>query len=287
MDSRRNGMTTLRERNALLVYFVIACVPPWIGWSLVVFGFIPEGSPFSGPIFLTGESVSVAGLFGTFCAQGRAGVVRLLRVAFQVKVPVHWWLFAFLVPLLSISSAGVLYLTPQPASSFQTLGSSTAWHTRALDTVSFRSSRGRIWMAWLLVASICRTILGGARMLFRGYPLGPLALATFLQGHSQIAGGGTLLLLANVISLSFLVGTVYLRTNSLVLAMIAHWSSNAAQTLVGVMLPGLPGDILNVTSFKWCVVVALGVAAAITIPLLRVGVPYGTSPQRKYARSVC
>ena len=281
-------MTTLRERNALLVYFVIACVPPWIGWSLVVFGFIPEGSPFSGPIFLTGESVSVAGLFATFCAQGRAGVVRLLRDALRVKVPVHWWLFAFLVPLLSISSAGVLYLTlhNQPVvfkpSALLLLG------TPGLLIPFLFGPLGEEfgWRGFLLPRFVERFSAVPA-CFFVGILWALWHWALFYKAIAKSPAEELFFLLANVISLSFLVGTVYLRTNSLVLAMIAHWSSNAAQTLVGVMLPGLPGDILNVTSFKWCVVVALGVAAAITIPLLRVGVPYGTSPQRKYARSVC
>jgi membrane protease YdiL (CAAX protease family) len=68
--------------------------------------------------------------------------------------------------------------------------------------------------------------------------------------------------------LSFLVGTVYLRTRSLLLAMLTHWSTNAAQTLIGKLLPGLPDSALNTVAFKWCLLGVLGASALSTIPIL-------------------
>jgi hypothetical protein len=102
----RNPLT----RNVLLLYFVIACVPPWIGWSLLVFGVVPQNSPLSGPMFLTGESASLAGLIATFLAQGPKGVTGLLRQAVRVNQPVQRWLFALIVPQILYVAAGMLYL---------------------------------------------------------------------------------------------------------------------------------------------------------------------------------
>lgn len=263
-------MTTVCERKALLVYFVIACVPPWIGWSLLVFGFIPEGSPLSGPIFLTGESVSVAGLVATSCAQGRGGVVRLVRNTLRVKVPVHWWLFAFLVPLISFTGAGVLYLAlhRQPVvfrpSALMMLG------TPALLIPFLFGPLGEEfgWRGFLLPRFVERFSAVPA-CLFVGILWALWHWPLFYKGIIRSPAEELFFLLANVTSLSFLVGAVYLRTNSLLLAMVTHWASNAGQTLVTALLPGLPADALNVGSFKWCVMVLLAVAAATTIPLLR------------------
>jgi membrane protease YdiL (CAAX protease family) len=263
-------------------YFVIACVPPWIGWSLLVFRVVPEGSPISGALFLTGESVSVAGLVATFWAQGRAGVVRLLRDALRVKVSAQWWLFACLVPLISFIGAGVLYLAlhNQPVvfrpSALLMLG------TPALLIPFLFGPLGEEfgWRGFLLPRFVKRfsavpaCFFVGTLWALWHWPL-------FYKAIIKSPAAELFFLLANVTSLSFLVGAVYLRTKSLLLAMISHWSSNAAQTLVSALLPGLPADTLNVASFKWCVVVLLAVAATMTLPLLRTGISYETSPQRK------
>ena len=94
----------------MLLYFLIACIPPWIGWSILVFGPIPQNSWLSSAIFLTGESVSLAGLVATFTVQGRKGVSRPLKEAGHVNVPIRWWLYALLVPRIWFVSAGIVYL---------------------------------------------------------------------------------------------------------------------------------------------------------------------------------
>jgi uncharacterized protein len=104
-------MTDSRPRNALVLYFLIACIPPWIGWSLLVFGVLPQNSPLAGLMFLTGEAASLAGILATSVLQGRKGISRLLKEAVHVNVPVRWWLYALLVPTICYISAGIIYLS--------------------------------------------------------------------------------------------------------------------------------------------------------------------------------
>ena len=61
-------------------------------------------------MFLTGESVSLAGLVATFIAQGHKGVSRLLKEALHVNAPIRWWLYALLFPQIWFVSAGIVYL---------------------------------------------------------------------------------------------------------------------------------------------------------------------------------
>ena len=256
-------------RNAFFLYFLIACIPPWIGWSLLVFGVIPQNSPLSGPMFLTGESASLAGFVATFVAQGGKGVLRLLTQAVHVKVPVRWWLYALLVPPIWFVSAGVVYLSLharpivfKPSALlalgtptllvpflFGPLGEEFGWRGFLLPRFVERFSVlpacflvGIIWSAW-------------------HWPL-------FYKGIIESPAQEIFFLFANITGLSFLIGTVYLRTRSLLLAMLMHWSTNAAQTLIGKLLPGLPDSAPGSAAFRWCVLGVLTLLVISTVPVL-------------------
>jgi membrane protease YdiL (CAAX protease family) len=90
----------------------------------------------------------------------------------------------------------------------------------------------------------------------------------FYKGIIKAPAQEIFFLFANITALSFLVGTVYLRTRSLLLAMLTHWSTNAAQTLIGKLLPGLSNNALNSVAFKWSLLGVLGLSALSTIPIL-------------------
>jgi len=65
--------------------------------------------------------------------------------------------------------------------------------------------------------------------------------------------------------MSILIGTVYLRSGSLLLAMLLHWHINGVRDISGQVFPGLPeGDDL----LQWCGVGANLLAALLTIPAL-------------------
>jgi uncharacterized protein len=265
----RENMTDSRLRNALLLFFLIACIPPWIGWSLLVFGVVPQNSPLSGLLFLTGEAASLAGLLAAYVLQGRKGISVLLMAAIHVNVPVQWWFYALLIPPIWFVSAGILYLLLHSAPIVFNPSAFLALGTPALLVPFLFGPLGEEfgWRGFLLPRSVEKfsavpaCFLVGIIWSVWHWPL-------FYEGIIQSPTQEIFFLFANITALSFLVGTVYLGTRSLLLAMLTHWSTNAAQTLIGKLLPGLPDNALNTVAFKWCLLGVLGLSALATIPIL-------------------
>jgi membrane protease YdiL (CAAX protease family) len=232
-----------RTTFALAAFFIPAFVLPGIGWSLVSFGVVPQTSPLAILLWLTGWSVSIAGIAATWIAEGRGGAVRLLREAVRVRAPVQWWLFALLVPLAIPFGAAILLLLLK--------GEPVVLHPSALlGLVSpavlapflfgpFGEEFG--WRGFLLPRAAQRF----------GAPLACLVVGVIWAAWHWplyvpiVAGSETpvrqaIALVAGVTGGSFLVGAVYLRTKSLLLAMVAHWSFNAGPQIVGQLVAGLP-----------------------------------------------
>lgn len=262
-------MTDSRARNALFLFLVIACIPPWIGWSLMVFGVIPQNSPLSGAMFLTGESASVAGFLATFITHGRKGVLRLLSEAVRVNAPIQWWLYALLVPLIWFVGAAILYLVLHAKPVAFEPSALLALGTPALLVPFLFGPLGEEfgWRGFLLPRFVERfsalpaCFLVGIIWAVWHWPL-------FYKGILKSPVEEIFFLFANITGLSFLVGAVYLRTKSLLLAMLMHWSTNATQALIGKLLPGLPDNALNATGYRWCVLGMLSLAVLATIPVL-------------------
>jgi membrane protease YdiL (CAAX protease family) len=252
-----------------VLFFLIACIPPWIGWSLLVFGVVPQNSPLSGLMFLTGEAASLAGIIATSALQGRKGISRLLKEAVHVNVPVRWWFYGLLVVPICYISAGVVYLSLHATPIVFEPSALLSLGTPALLVPFLFGPLGEEfgWRGFLLprfvekFSALSACILVGLIWSVWHWPL-------FLRGILKAPTQEIFFLFANITALSFLVGTVYLRTRSLLLAMLTHWSANAAQTLIGKLMPGLPGDALNTVAFKWCLLGVLGLSALSSIPIL-------------------
>ena len=253
----------------MLLFFLIACIPPWIGWSLLVFGVVPQNSPLAGVMFLTGEAASLAGLIATSVLEGRKGVARLLTQAVHIKVPVAWWLYALLVPQIWFVTAGIVYLLLHDSPIVVKPSALLALGTPALLVPFLFGPLGEEfgWRGFLLPRFVERfsalpaCFLVGVIWSAWHWPL-------FYKGIIQSPAQEIFFLFSNITGLSFLVGTVYLRTRSLLLAMLMHWSSNAAQSLIGKLLPGLPDDALNSLAFKWCSLGVLAVCVLASVPIL-------------------
>ena len=97
------------DTKALVCFFLIACIPPWIGWSLLRFGVLPSDGPWPA-LYLTGWGASAAGLVATYMEEGALGVRRLLREAVRFRVPFRWWLFVLFVPHLASGVMALLYV---------------------------------------------------------------------------------------------------------------------------------------------------------------------------------
>jgi membrane protease YdiL (CAAX protease family) len=256
------------DPRSFVSFFLIACVPPWVGWSLLRFGVLPSDGPWQA-LYLTGWGASAAGLIATYMEEGALGVRRLLGEAVRVSVVVRWWLFVLFVPVLASAGSVLLYV-----------GLSG-------NVVGFKPSS----ILGLLAPSMLITFfLGpfGEEFGWRGYLLPRLAKelsvlpAVLLVGviwaiwhwpllyQSVVAAPGRELatVIVGVTSMSVLIGTVYLRSGSLLLAMLLHWNINASRDISGLVFPGLPEGSDHL--LQWCGVGAILLVAALTIPALLV-----------------
>jgi membrane protease YdiL (CAAX protease family) len=246
--------------RALLLFFVIACIPPWVGWSLLTFGVVPQKAPYAPLLYITGWGCSVGGLVATYAREGRGGVRRLLGQAVRVNVPVLWWLYVLIVPVAMQTGVALV--------SFAFARVPIAIHPAALLSLAtpallFPFLFGPLgeefgWRGFLLPYLVGRLpvlpaclIVGVAEALWHW----PLA-------YHQMAP-----LVWYAVCGSFMLAAVYLRTKSVLLAMIMHWNFNSMGQLSPNLFPGVPaGDSSVVVGLG--VLSVMGAFAALAIPSL-------------------
>jgi uncharacterized protein len=256
------------DTRALLLFFLVACIPPWIGWSLLTFGVVPQHAPYAPLLYITGWGASIGGLVATYTSEGLGGVQRLLGQAVRVGVPVRWWLYVLLVPpalqscvaLLSFAFAGkpvamdpaVLLSLATPAMLipflFGPLGEELGWRGFLLPRFVQRFS---VLPACLIVG-----------VTWAGWHW-PLAY----QAIVQAPGREIVSRVWAITCMSFMIAAVYLRTKSLLLAMIMHWNFDSVLQLSPNLFPGVPaGD--SSALVQWGGLSVLALFAALTVPAL-------------------
>ena len=255
------------DSKALVAFFLIACVPPWIGWSLLRFGVVPSTGAWQ-MLYLAGWAASAAGLVATRVEQGAPGVRRLLREAVRFAVPIRWWLFVLFVPVLAICITALLYVVVsgngvgfEPASFVQCVapgalatfmlgpfGEEFGWRgyllprfVRKMGTVSALLAVGVIWGAWHWP------------LLYQSVTAAPVRELVTIS--------------AGIAYMSVVIGTVYLRTGSLFLAMLLHWNINGMRDIAGQVFPGLPAG--SDPLLQWCSFGANALVAILTILALK------------------
>jgi len=262
-------MTEARAKHLLLLYLAIACIPPWIGWSLLTFGLVPEHAPYVPLLYITGWGASIGGLVATYANEGRGGVRRLLGQAVHAIVPIRWWLYALLIPPLWFVGAGIFYLVLHGQPIVFKPSALLALGTPALLAPFLFGPLGEEfgWRGFLLprfvekYSAVPACFLVGVIWATWHWPL-------FYKAMVKSPAKEIFFVLANIIGMSFLIGVVYLRTKSLLLSMIMHWCINAMQLVAVKLLPGLPDNALNDTSLSWIGLGVLTFLVALSMPKL-------------------
>jgi membrane protease YdiL (CAAX protease family) len=260
-DGGRPG--TKRGDRALGAYFLIACIPPWIGWSLLSFGVVSPHAPYAPLLYLTGWCASLGGIIAAGISQGRAGIGRLLRNAVRAAVPVRWWLYALLVPPALFSCAALLLLVlagePVRVDPSALLQLATPAALLPFFLGPFGEEFG--WRGFLLPALTQRIsvlpaclIIGVVEAIWHW----PIEYQVLLQFPGLVWAATCM---------SFMMGAVYLRTRSLLLAMIMHWSFNGSLLVVLNLFPGAL-RLANAPAAKWPVAGILALGAVLSAPIL-------------------
>jgi membrane protease YdiL (CAAX protease family) len=254
------------EMRPRIWFFLIACVPPWIGWSLLRFGVVPSSGAWQA-LYLTGWAASAAGLIATYMEEGAAGVRRLLREFVRFSVPLRWWLFVVIVPIVAVVGGILLYVAVSG------------------NGVGFAPSQ---LLALVAPSMLVTLLLGpfGEEFGWRGYLLPRLAkefsaLAAVLivgmiwaiwhwpllsyDNFAAAPGRQVAIFVVGATYMSLVIGTVYLRSGSLLLAVLMHWWINNVRDIADRVFPGLPeADPL----LQWCAIVANLAVAAVAAPAL-------------------
>jgi uncharacterized protein len=254
------------ETKALVYFFLIACIPPWIGWSLLRFGVVPADGPWQA-LYLTGWSASAAGLIATHIQDGPRGVGRLLRRAVRFAVPIRWWLFVLFVPPLAAAGSALLYerlsgvaVTFSPAG-YLRLAAPAMWVGFFLGP--FGEEFG--WRGYLLprlahrFSVVTSVLIVGAVWAIWHWPL-------LYQSFVAAPGRELVVVLVGITYMSIWIGTVYLRTESLALAMLMHWNINASREIAPSVFLGSPTG--TDAPLQWSATIANALVALLAIPAL-------------------
>jgi membrane protease YdiL (CAAX protease family) len=252
---------TKRDDRALVAYFLIACIPPWIGWSLLNFGVVSQHAPYAPLLYLTGWGASIGGIIATSVSEGLGGIRRLLGDAVRAAVPVRWWLYALLLPPALFSGAAVLLLVlagqPVRVDPSALLQLATPAALLPFFLGPFGEEFG--WRGFLLPALTRRVsvlpaalIVGVVEAIWHW----PIELQQLLQFPGLVWAATCM---------SVMMGAVYLRTRSLLLAMIMHWGFN--DFMLANLFPGAL-KLANSSMARWPEAGLLALGAVLSVPVL-------------------
>jgi membrane protease YdiL (CAAX protease family) len=254
--------------RALAVYLTLACIPTWVAWCLLVFKMVPADAPWAQALWLVGWSCSLAGLIATGMNEGGRGVLRLLGEAVRVKAPIGWWLFALLAPFAVQAGRAFAYGALSGRSMGFEPGALAAVVSPAMIAPFFFGPFGEEfgWRGYLLPEFVRRFRVLAAVALV-GVIWAAWHWPLLYRGIVQTGPEGALFGAASIAALSFPIGALYLRTRSLLLAMLMHWSFNASMDLSGKLFPGLPDDAKE-PQLHWIGLAVMLAFAAACIPSL-------------------
>lgn len=252
------------DTRAPWLFFLIACIPPWIGWSLITFGIVPSSAPYAPLLYITGWGCSAGGLLATYAREGSSGVRRLLGQSVRVGVPLRWWLYALLVPpaMQACIALAACRLSGTPVVIHPAALLSLATPAMLLPFLFGPFGEEFGWRGFLLPYFVRRFSVLPACLL-----VGIIEALWHWPLEYQVMGS----LLGAAICMSFMLGTVYLRTGSLLLAMVMHWNFNSMLQLSPKLFPTQPNVGGGSAWTFWGTVGVMLLFAALTIPtLLRV-----------------
>lgn len=237
----RAGIRILLVRHPLVAFFL------WFFTVGQAFAFAPKvaarlGSTWPPEFFIWGSSVFgllLPALVLTRLREGPAGLARLVRDTFRVRVPLGWYA-AVLVGFPTLVFAGLVAIEGWPAGGFAAVGGAVAPYYLGPLLLTFPPNNWWEEVAWAgFVQSQLRQRHGQVVTALIAGPLFALQHLAFLAGGGIVATVTAVVVATVFITpFRFLCRWLYERTGSLLLAGLLHAVSDAVAVGAGFG-PGL------------------------------------------------
>jgi membrane protease YdiL (CAAX protease family) len=258
------------DRRAAALFFVLAFVPSWAGWTTLHRLAASPPTPSWWPLlFYSGTTIAVAGLAAAWAA-GPGELRRLARESVRLRARPLAWALVLLTPIVWVGLSVLAYAATHGGTLGRVeLGEWWRVMTRpdGLVNLAYPVTEEIAWRGFLLPhwmkrrGALSAALAVGAVWAVWHLPFywsrlvqDPLWFATFALG---------------VLCLGVIFAGVYLAGRSVLLCMLLHWHVNAIQDAVGPTFPDLPGlgraDAFGLTF----TVVIVAIAAAFAVALRR------------------
>jgi len=219
--------------NSLFVFFALAFALMWICFFTVAFVSIPAGSPLGGALVLLGAfAPALAALAVTFRAEGRSGVIALLRRITRWSVAAKYYVFALGFMIAVKLTAAMIY---RASTSSWPRFDTSQWYLIPFAiafSTPFQAGEEIGWRGYALPRLADRFGLGTASVLL-GFIWGVWHLPQFFirDGDSYRQAFPVFVLQVTAMSVAF--AWLYARTNgSLLLTMLLHEAINNSKDIV-------------------------------------------------------
>lgn len=250
--------------SSLFVFFALAFALMWICFFAVAFVPIPAGSPLGGALILLGAfAPALAALAVTFRAEGRSGVIALLRRITRWSVAAKYYVFAlgFMIAV-KLTAAMIYRASTNSWPRFDT----SQWYLIPFAiafSTPFQAGEEIGWRGYALPRLANRFGLGSASVLL-GFIWGVWHLPQFFirDGDSYRQAFPVFVLQVTAMSVAF--AWLYARTNgSLLLTMLLHAAINNSKDIVpSAVLGGTDTFGFHASRISWISLALLCTSAA-------------------------
>ena len=269
--------------KALLTFFLLTYAVAWtcfFGSVAIARGAAPALAALGGlggPIFLLGVfAPSLVALALTARAEGREGVVALLRRILRWQVGARWYVFA-LGYIAAVKLAAAL-IHRAVTGTWPRFGETPLVLMAAAILISTWTQAGEEtgWRGYALPRMAARLGLGPASLLL-GVLWAAWHLPLFFLPGTDTAGQSFPLYLLQVTAVSVAMSWLYWRTGgSLLLVMVLHAAVNNTKDIVPSAVPGAANALaLSGSLVAWLTVALLWICAAFFLVQMRRAPPPG------------
>ena len=249
-------MLNWARKNPVAAFLLMGFGGPWLGWTVRALLFADEPSGMwqwsigSTALYYSAAGLLVGGFVMSYVLHGPSGLWDIWKRFFRWRVPIFWWLYAFLAPFV-VSSAAI-FITA--AISGVSVGAYEPWHVWRYASVPFLllATTGPLceeagWRGFLLPkfmetqSALTASLLIGALWTVWHYPLSFMPGFVFEFLHTA---SGFAFYFATALVASIHHTIVYLNARqSILLVMVFHWAVQVVTPTISYAFPDITNDM--------------------------------------------